>query len=126
MTGNGRAQLRWDHTHHGVPGPFVPKPFVNLPDDVSDRALGQSGFAVMQSTLVYVAAPPDRRFEAMGLLTMCIGISPLGFLAVGWLADWLGAPAAAMTCALCGLASLVLTWPVWRACLRDAPVTSAP
>ncbi len=77
----------------------------------------QSGFAIMQSTLVYVAAPPDRRFEAMGLLTMCIGVAPLGFLAVGWLAEWLGAPLAAMICALCGFASAALSWPIWRVCL---------
>ncbi len=88
-------------------------------------ALGfaQSGFAVMQSTLVYVAAPPDRRFEAMGLLTMCIGVSPIGFLAVGWLAERLGAPLAVMTCALCGFASVMFSWPLWRACLVQAPDT---
>ena len=82
-------------------------------------ALGfaQSGFAIMQSTLVYVAAPLDRRYEAMGLLTMCIGVAPLGFLAVGWLAEWLGAPLAAMICAMCGFISVALSWPLWRACL---------
>jgi len=82
--------------------------------------VGQSGFGVMQATLVYVSAPPHRRLEAMGLLTMCIGIAPVGFLAVGWLAGWLGAPAAAVICALCGLCCLLVTWPVWRLCLRDA------
>ncbi len=88
-------------------------------------ALGfaQSGFAVMQVTLAYVAAPPDRRYEAMGLLTMCIGVAPLGFLAVGWLAEWLGAPLATMICALCGFASATVSWPLWRACLVQAPET---
>jgi len=82
-------------------------------------ALGfaQTGFAIMQSTLVYLVAPPARRFEAMGLLTMCIGTAPLGFLAVGWLAEHLGAPMATLICALCGFASLILSWPLWRACL---------
>ena len=86
-------------------------------------ALGffQSGFAVMQSTLVYVAAPPDRRVEAMGLLTMCIGVSPLGFLAVGWLGESLGAPLAASICALCGFVSAAFSWPLWRACLVQGP-----
>lgn len=83
--------------------------------------LAQSGFAVMQSTLVYVAAPADRRYEAMGLLTMCIGVAPLGFLAVGWLAEWLGAPMATMICALCGFASAAASWPLWRACLVPDP-----
>jgi MFS family permease len=45
--------------------------------------VGQASFAIMQSTLVYVCAPPHRRLEAMGLLTMCIGTAPFGFLAVG-------------------------------------------
>jgi len=82
--------------------------------------LVQVGFAVMQTTLVYTAVRPAQRMEAMGLLTMCIGVSPLGFLAIGWLAERMGAPMAAMTCALGGFASLLLTWPVWRPCLRDA------
>jgi MFS family permease len=82
--------------------------------------LGQAGFSVMQATLVYVSAPPQRRLEAMGLLTMCIGISPLGFLAVGSLAERIGAPAAAATCALSGLCVMILSRRVWRPCLEDA------
>lgn len=82
--------------------------------------LAQAGFAVMQVTLVYTAAPQDRRMEAMGLMTMCIGVSPLGFLAIGWLAERMGAPMASMTCALGGFVSLLLTWRVWQPCLRDA------
>lgn len=84
-------------------------------------ALGvtQAGFAVMQTTLVYTAAPERRRPEAMGLMTMCIGASPLGFLGVGALAQVLGAPMATLVCALCGLAGVALTWPVCRACWRE-------
>ncbi len=80
--------------------------------------LGQAGFAVMQTTLVYVAVSPQRRTEAMGLLTMAIGMAPLGFLMVGWLAERLGAPIATAVSAGCGLATLALTWPVWRPCLQ--------
>lgn len=87
--------------------------------------MGQSAFATMQATLVFVSAPPHRRLEAMGLLTMCIGIAPLGFLAVGGLAGWLGAPTAVVICAACGLAGLMLSWRVWRACLQEAPTTRA-
>ena len=80
--------------------------------------LAQSAFAVMQTTLVYTATPEQRRPEAMGLMTMCIGASPLGFLGVGALAEQLGAPAATLVCAVCGLAGVALTWPICRACLR--------
>lgn len=80
--------------------------------------LGQASFAVMQTTLVYVAAPPQRRMEAMGLLTMCIGMAPIGFLMVGALAERLGSPTATAVSAACGLVTLALTWPVWRPCLQ--------
>ena len=81
--------------------------------------MAQASFAVMQSTLVYTAAPESRRAGAMGLMTMCIGASPLGFLGVGALAERLGAPAATLVCAVCGLVGVALTWPVCRACLRE-------
>jgi hypothetical protein len=74
--------------------------------------VAQAGFSVMQATLVYTAAPERLRAEAMGLLTMCIGVSPLGFLAVGALAERLGAPAAIGVCSLCGLLGVALTWKV--------------
>jgi MFS family permease len=79
---------------------------------------GQGGFAVMQSTLVFLSAPPQRRLEAMGLMTTCIGIAPLGFVMVGWLAEWLGAPGAAVACSAGGMVTLALTWRVWRPCLQ--------
>jgi len=84
--------------------------------------IGQSGFGAMQATLVYVSAPADRRGQALGLLTMCIGVAPLGFLTVGWLANALGAPAAVVICGSCGLISMGLTRSIWRRCLGDPDV----
>jgi MFS family permease len=84
--------------------------------------VGQAAFAVMQSTLVYLSVPPQRRLDAMGLLTMCIGVGPVGFLFLGWLAQRFGAPSAAVTCSVAGLACVLLTWPLWRPCLRDGDV----
>jgi MFS family permease len=78
--------------------------------------LGQSAFGVMQATLVFVSAPPDRRAQAMGLLTMCIGTGPIGFLMLGGLADRLGAPAAVAIAAVAGLAVMAATRRWWRAC----------
>lgn len=86
--------------------------------------IAQSGFAVMQATLVYTAAPADRRPEALGLVTMCIGVAPLGFLAMGWLAERLGAPMAATVTGLCGLAAVGLTWRLCRACFQLSPGTT--
>jgi len=83
--------------------------------------VAQSAFAVMQSTLVYATAPADRRPEALGLVTMCIGVAPLGFLAMGWLAQRLGAPMAATVTGLCGLAAVGLTWRLCRVCFQATP-----
>ena len=82
--------------------------------------VGQAGFAVMQSTLVFIAAPPARRMEAMGLLTMCIGTAPLGFLLVGGLAARLGAPTAVVLCSVAGFAVMAFSVRWWRACLNVA------
>ena len=85
-------------------------------------ALGvaQSGFGIMQSTLAYTTTPERRRAEAMGLMTMCIGASPLGFLGVGALAEHLGAPLAIGVCTVCGLLAVAFTWPLCRACLLES------
>lgn len=80
----------------------------------------QAGFAVMQPTLVYGSVKADQRLDAMGLMTMCIGVAPLGFLAIGWLAVHLGAPMAALTCAVSGLVVMALTWPLCRACFKHS------
>ncbi len=81
--------------------------------------VGSSAFSVMQATIVFISAPADRRVQAMGLLTMCIGMGPIGFLQLGWLAEWLGAPTAAVCSAMTGLVLLGLSWPWWRACWRN-------
>ena len=78
----------------------------------------QSGFSVMQATLVYRFAPEKMRMQAMGLLTMAIGVGPVGFLLLGALAEWLGAPTAIAALAAMGLlvAAISVRWwlPVWR------------
>ncbi|MBM3525326.1 MAG: MFS transporter, partial [Alphaproteobacteria bacterium] len=56
--------------------------------------LGQSASSVIQATLVFVATPPQWRAHAMGVLSICIGTRPVGFLMLGSLADSIGAPAA--------------------------------
>ena len=76
--------------------------------------LGVAGFSAMQTTLVYLAVPPQARSRVMGLVSFCIGTAPLGFLHIGWLADWLGpAPALAVMAAEGLLALLLLLWR-WR------------
>jgi MFS family permease len=74
-----------------------------------------SGFSIMQATLVYLAAPPEMRSRIYGVLSVCIGSGPLGFLHLGLLSNWIGAPAAVIVCAVEGLVALALTRRWWRA-----------
>jgi MFS family permease len=79
--------------------------------------IGIAGFAVMQSTIVFLAAPAAVRSRVMGLLTVAIGAGPIGMLYVGVLANWLGASAAVACLAFQGLIALALAawyWPELR------------
>jgi MFS family permease len=84
--------------------------------------IGQAAFSVMQSTIVFLAAPVERRMQAMGLLTMCVGVGPVGFLMLGWLAEAFGATPAAVISSVAGLVVLAATWKWWRACWPAAPI----
>jgi MFS family permease len=76
--------------------------------------LSSAGFSVMQATMIYLLAPPDMRSRMYGVLSLCIGVAPLGFLAIGLLADALGAPAATALMGALGLLALVATRRGWR------------
>jgi len=78
----------------------------------------QAGFSIMQATLVYLLTPAELRSRVLGILSVCIGLGPLGFIALGLAADWLGASSAALATGLIGLAALGLTHRTWRAILR--------
>ncbi len=73
-----------------------------------------SCFGVMQSTLVYVLAPPEARSRVFGVLAVCIGSAPIGFLHLGLLADWIGAPYATALIGIEGLVAILLTRRWWR------------
>jgi predicted MFS family arabinose efflux permease len=76
--------------------------------------LGGAGFSIMQATLVYLAAPPDMRSRLLGVLSLCIGVGPVGFVGLGLLADAIGAHWATAATGIAGLAVLALTRPWWR------------
>jgi hypothetical protein len=77
--------------------------------------IGQAGFSIMQATIIYVAAPARLRSRMLGLLTMCIGTSPIGFAQVGLLADAIGAHLTGPVVAAEGAVVLILTRRWWRA-----------
>ena len=73
-----------------------------------------TGYTVMQATLIFRAAPPELRSRMLGVLSVCIGLGPIGFLLVGSLAEAIGAAPATALCAFAGVIGLVLTRPIWR------------
>ena len=76
--------------------------------------LSGAAFATLQATIVYLAAPADMRSRILGVLSVCIGTGPIGFLWLGWLADRIGAPDAMAITGGMGLLALVATYPLWR------------
>ncbi len=76
--------------------------------------VSNAGFSVMQATLIYLAAPAEMRSRMYGVLSVCIGSGPIGFLALGVLADLIGASAATALSGGAGLCALAATWPWWR------------
>ena len=87
-----------------------------VPASVALLLTGLAGgaFATLQATLVYLAAPIEMRSRIMGVLSVCIGTGPIGFLWLGWLADRIGAPEATAITGALGLVLLLALRPLWR------------
>jgi predicted MFS family arabinose efflux permease len=76
--------------------------------------LGQAGFATMQATLVYLSAPAEMRPRIMGVLSVCIGTGPIGFVGLGLLADAIGPHLATAATGVAGLVLMAASWRWWR------------
>ena len=80
--------------------------------------LSGAGFAVLQATLVYRSAPIEMRARLLGVLSVCIGTAPLGFLYLGFLGDVLTARTGTVALAVQGILAMLLTRRYWMAALR--------
>jgi MFS family permease len=78
------------------------------------NGFGGSGFSIMQATLVYAASPPELRSRVLGILSVCIGLGPIGFVHIGLLAEAIGPRGACLASAAEGLLALLLTRRWWR------------
>jgi MFS family permease len=76
--------------------------------------IGGAGVSIMQSTLAFLATPVPLRGTVFGLLTVCIGISPLGLTVLGLLAEAVGAANAMLAFSILGLIAIAATVTVWR------------
>lgn len=72
---------------------------------------GTAGFGNMQSTLVMTLAPAEMRSRLFGIVTVCIGTSPLGVLLAGLMSSFLTPAGAVLAMAATGL--LLLTPIAW-------------
>lgn len=68
--------------------------------------LGVSVFGNMQTSLILTAVPAALRSRQMGLITVCIGVAPLGQLLMGVLAEQFGTRGGVLVSAMTGLAAL--------------------
>lgn len=84
-----------------------------------------AGFAVMQSTVTFLASPPAARARVMGVLTVSIGTCPIGMLHVGLLAEHVGAGPALVIMALEGLTVLALAALFWPELRRETLLSGA-
>jgi predicted MFS family arabinose efflux permease len=83
--------------------------------------LASAGFSTMQTTIVFLTTPAGARSRAIGLLSVCVGTSVLGFLHLGLVTDWLGPQGAIVASSLEGLLALALTARVWPEIRPRAP-----
>jgi MFS family permease len=76
--------------------------------------LAGAAFSTLQATIVYLAAPTEMRSRVLGVLSVCIGTGPIGFVWLGWLANQIGASQAMVITGGIGLLALAATQPLWR------------
>ena len=74
---------------------------------------GSSAFANMQTSLIVLHTPSHIRSRLMGLLTVCIGMGPLGILLFGAVADFVGPMLAIDLVASVGLVCVILSGLWW-------------
>ena len=75
---------------------------------------GSAGFSAMQTTLIAGHTPPAVRSRVLGLLTVCIGAGPVGFLLLGGLGQAFGDRTALQLVAWVGLALVGAIGWWWR------------
>lgn len=75
---------------------------------------GSAAFSNMQTSLIVIHAPPHMRSRLMGLLTVCIGMGPIGILLEGTIARFTGALRAIDIVSAVGFVSVAIVGLAWR------------
>jgi MFS family permease len=75
---------------------------------------GSAAFSNMQTSLIVLHTPMPIRSRLMGLLTVCIGMGPLGILLIGTIASFAGPMLAVDLVAASGFVLVCVIGVVWR------------
>jgi len=75
---------------------------------------GSAAFSNMQTSLIVLHAPTHIRSRLMGLLTVCIGMGPVGILLMGTIADFRGPLVAIDVVTSTGFVCVTVAGFVWR------------
>jgi predicted MFS family arabinose efflux permease len=81
-----------------------------------------AAFGSMQSALILMNAPTGFERQMMGVLSVCIGTAPLGFIQIGLLADWLGVAEACTVTAVTGVAAMLIVVRRWPNLIGPQPI----
>ncbi len=81
--------------------------------------VGLAGFGTMQVALLLVETPAHLRARILGLLTVCIGMGPVGVLHIGYMAERFGTVVGLVTVGLEGTLLLLATAVIWPELRKD-------
>ena len=80
---------------------------------------GLAGFGTMQLALLLLETPARLRARILGLLTVCIGVGPVGVLHLGYMAERYGTVVGLVTVGLEGALLLLATAVIWPELRKD-------
>jgi MFS family permease len=80
---------------------------------------GLAGFGTMQVVLLLLETPAHLRARILGLLTVCIGVGPVGVLHIGYMAERFGTVVGLVTVGLEGTILMLATAVIWPELRRD-------
>ena len=81
-----------------------------------------AAFGSMQSALILMNSPKGTERQMMGVLSVCIGTAPIGFLHIGLLSDWLGTPMACGIVAVEGTLAMLIVFARWPSLFTAQPI----
>ena len=88
--------------------------------------LGTAGFGTMQATITMLVSSEEMRGRALGVISLAIGVGPLGAVITGAVASAYGAPFAIGLNAAIGLALLVTVGVLMPSLLRPTVLAAQP